>query len=242
LDNHKKTILVVDDEVSVIRILENHLSVIGYDVLTAFTGEEAIIMYKRETISLIILDIMIPKLNGYSICQEVKRESNIPIIILTSLGELSDRITGFELGVDDYMLKPFSLKELETRIKSILKRSSKSFIIRSEGINECLCIGKITIDFIKRHVYKRNEKVRLTGVEFSLLELLISRSGEPFSRSSILEEVWGHCSERSIDTRVVDVHISRLRSKLENDPSNPDLILTARGIGYLFQNVTSILM
>jgi OmpR family response regulator RpaB len=179
---------------------------------------------------------MMPKLDGYGVCQELRTESDVPIIMLTALGDVADRITGLELGADDYVVKPFSPKELEARIRSVLRRVDKTGAtgIPSSGV---IHVGNIKIDTNKRQVYKGDERIRLTGMEFSLLELLVSRSGEPFSRSEILQEVWGYTPERHVDTRVVDVHISRLRAKLEDDPSNPELILTARGTGYLFQRI-----
>lgn len=240
MENHKEKILVVDDEASIRRILETRLSIMGYDVITAADGEEALLTYKKEAPNLIILDIMMPKLDGYGVCQEIRKESDIPIIMLTALGDVADRITGLELGADDYVVKPFSPKELEARIKAILRRADK-FSLQNNVINSgVISMGGIRIDTNRRQVYKQNEKIRLTGMEFSLLELLMSKSGEAFSRASILQEVWGYTPERHVDTRVVDVHISRLRSKLEEDPSNPDLILTARGTGYLFQKITEI--
>lgn len=240
MENHKEKILVVDDEVSIRRILETRLSIVGYNVVTAADGEEALFVYRKELPNLIILDIMMPKLDGYGVCQEIRKESEIPIIMLTALSDITDKITGLELGADDYIVKPFSPKELEARVKSILRRVEKLPVNQLSNNFGVLSIGNIKIDSNRRQVYKHNEKIRLTGMEFSLLELLISKSGEPFSRASILQEVWGYTPERHVDTRVVDVHISRLRSKLEEDPSNPDLILTARGIGYLFQKITDL--
>ena len=237
MENHKEKILVVDDETSIRRILETRLSIIGYRVITASDGEEALVLAKKEIPNLIVLDVMIPKLDGYGVCQEVRKESEVPIIMLTALGDVADRIIGLELGADDYVMKPFSPKELEARIKSILRRVDRLGITPNLSTSGILSIGSIKIDINRRQVYKNNEKIRLTGMEFSLLELLLTKSGEAFSRSSILQEVWGYTPERHVDTRVVDVHISRLRSKLEEDPSNPDLILTARGIGYMFQKV-----
>ncbi len=236
----KEKILVVDDEINIRRILETRLSIMGYEVITAADGEEALFLYRKEMPNLIILDIMMPKLDGYGVCQEIRKESEIPIIMLTALNDVTDKITGLELGADDYIVKPFSPKELEARVKSILRRVDKLPNVSLNNNLGILSIGNIKIDSNRRQVYKHNEKIRLTGMEFSLLELLISKSGEPFSRSSILQEVWGYTPERHVDTRVVDVHISRLRSKLEEDPSNPDLILTARGIGYLFQKITEL--
>lgn len=185
---------------------------------------------------------MIPKFDGYGFCRYIRMNSDVPVIMITYLGDISDRITGFELGADDYIVKPFSFKEFEFRVRSILRRGVKVSVSSASptayGTTSCLFFEKVKIDLNKRQVYRKNERVRLTGMEFSLLELLMSRSGEAFSRASILEEVWGYTPERHVDTRVVDVHISRLRSKLENDPCNPDLILTARGVGYLFQKIT----
>ena len=240
MESHKEKILVVDDESSIRRILETRLSLIGYTVVTASDGEEALLMYKKEMPKLIILDIMMPKLDGYGVCQEIRKESEIPIIMLTALGDVADRITGLELGADDYIVKPFSPKELEARIKAILRRVEKLSQNTHVATSGIISMAGIKIDTNRRQVYKHNEKIRLTGMEFSLLELLISKSGEAFSRASILQEVWGYTPERHVDTRVVDVHISRLRSKLEEDPSNPDLILTARGTGYLFQKITEL--
>lgn len=236
MDNRKEKILVVDDEASIRRILETRLSMIGYDVVTAADGEEALEVFNRERPDLVVLDVMMPKLDGYGVCQELRKDSDVPIIMLTALGDVADRITGLELGADDYVVKPFSPKELEARIRSVLRRVDRGVGggIPSSGV---IHVSDIKIDTNKRQVYKRGDRIRLTGMEFSLLELLVSRSGEPFSRSEILQEVWGYTPERHVDTRVVDVHISRLRSKLEDDPSNPELILTARGTGYLFQRI-----
>nr|WDB00070.1 Ycf27 [Cyanidium sp. THAL103] len=233
----KEKILIADDESSIRTILEKRLSLLGYFVSTASDGEEALEIFKNIKPDVLILDIMMPKIDGYGVCQEIRKDSNVPIIMLTALGDISDRITGFELGADDYVIKPFSPRELEARIKSILKRNYKHINCLVSTSVSCIEIGFLKIDLNKKQVYKKNEKIRLTGMEFNLLELLISQSGKPFSRSAILHDVWGYTSKRHIDTRVVDVHISRLRSKLEDDPSNPDLIITARGIGYLFQKI-----
>ena len=236
MESNKEKILVVDDEASIRRILETRLSMIGYDVVTAGDGEEALETFRKADPDLVVLDVMMPKLYGYGVCQELRKESDVPTIMLTALGDVADRITGLELGADDYVDKPFSPKELEARIRSVLRRVDKNGTtgIPSSGV---IHVGNIKIDTNKRQVYKGDERIRLTGMEFSLLELLVSRSGEAFSRSEILQEVWGYTPERHVDTRVVDVHISRLRAKLEDDPSNPELILTARGTGYLFQRI-----
>jgi len=235
--SNKEKVLVVDDEASIRRILDTRLSMIGYIVITACDGEEALSLFRKEAPNLVILDVMMPKLDGYGVCQEIRKTSDVPIIMLTALGDVADRITGLELGADDYVIKPFSPKELEARIRSVLRRTEKVQLSSSSHKSGIVQFSFLKIDFNRRQVYKADERIKLTGMEFSLLELLISRSGQAFSRAEILQEVWGYTPERHVDTRVVDVHISRLRAKLEIDPSNPDLILTARGTGYLFQRI-----
>jgi len=234
----QERILVADDEASIRRILETRLKMVGYDVITAADGEEALEAFQKHNPDLIILDVMMPKMDGYGVTREVRRNSDVPIIILTALGDVSERITGLELGADDYVVKPFSPKELEARVRAVLRRTNEKEIAGLGKVTKnVITIGNIKIDTSRRQVYCKNEKVRLTGMEFSLLELLVNNSGQPFSRNEILQHVWSYPADHRIDTRVVDVHISRLRSKLENDPANPELILTARGIGYMFQRI-----
>ena len=246
----RQKILVVDDEASIRRILETRLKMVGYDVVTAEDGEEAVEVFNKANPDLVVLDVMMPKMDGYGVTREIRRTSDIPIIILTALGDVSERITGLELGADDYVIKPFSPKELEARVKAVLRRTiSKDVIIPTsssasgsaasgaKGGKNIITTGAIKIDTARRQVYKKNERIRLTGMEFSLLELLVNNSGKAFSRNEILQHVWSYPADHRIDTRVVDVHISRLRSKLETDPTKPELILTARGIGYMFQRI-----
>lgn len=236
MELYNEKILVVDDEQSIRQILETRLSIRGYIVILAADGEEALYLYRKEQPNLVILDIMLPKIDGYEVCTEIRKESQVPIIMLTALGDISDRVMGLELGADDYVMKPFSPKELEARIRSVLRRTDiKNTVVVNPPNKNILKIGMLSIDTNKRQVFKGSERVKLTGMEFNLLELLVTRAGERLSRSMILDHVWGYTPERYLDTRVVDVHISRLRSKLEEDPSNPDLIITARGTGYMFQ-------
>ena len=234
-------ILIVDDEASIRRILETRFKMLGYEIGTAADGEEAIELFNKFSPDLVILDIMMPKMDGYGVTKEIRKNHETPIIILTALGDVAERITGLELGADDYVVKPFSPKELEARVKAILRRTfaknGTSTAPTTREANNVIMIGSIKIDTSKRQVFKKTERVRLTGMEFSLLELLVSNSGRPYSRSEILQHVWSYPPDHRIDTRVVDVHISRLRAKLENDISNPELILTARGIGYMFQKI-----
>ncbi len=234
-------ILIVDDEASIRRILETRFKMLGYDTATAADGEEALDIFNKFAPDILVLDIMMPKMDGYGVTKEIRKQSDTPIIILTALGDVAERITGLELGADDYVVKPFSPKELEARVKSILRRTitknGASGPSVSKDTSNVVMVGNLKVDLNKRQVFKKNERVRLTGMEFSLLELLVSNSGKPYSRGEILQHVWSYPPDHRIDTRVVDVHISRLRSKLETDISNPELILTARGIGYMFQKI-----
>jgi two-component system, OmpR family, response regulator RpaB len=251
-------ILIVDDEVSIRRILETRFKMLGFETASAGDGEEALSMFEKFNPDIVVLDIMMPKIDGYGVTKHIRSTSDTPIILLTALGDVAERITGLELGADDYVVKPFSPKELEARVKTILRRvnASSSFSGANEGdpkntaLSETnnssssgsstmglVSIAGVKIDFVKRQVFRQNERIRLTGMEFCLLELLASNSGQPFSRGDILQHVWNYPSDQRIDTRVVDVHVSRLREKLELDKANPELILTARGIGYMFQKL-----
>ena len=249
-EESRQRILVADDEASIRRILETRLKMVGYDVVVAEDGEEAVEVFNKTNPDLVVLDVMMPKMDGYGVTREIRRTSDVPIIILTALGDVSERITGLELGADDYVIKPFSPKELEARVKAVLRRTvSKDVIIPAapgvpgaapvsgKNSKNVITTGMIKIDTARRQVYRKNERIRLTGMEFSLLELLVNNSGQAYSRNEILQHVWSYPADHRIDTRVVDVHISRLRSKLETDPNNPELILTARGIGYMFQRI-----
>lgn len=236
LEHHKQRILVVDDEASIRRILETRLSMTGYDVVTAANGRAALEIFHHQVLDLVILDVMMPELDGYGVCQALREETDIPIIMLTGLADVADRITGLQLGADDYMVKPFSPKELISRIRCILRRAER-LNISNISTSKVIQTGFLRIDTNKRQVYKDNQRIPLTYMEFSLLELLVSRPGEAISRPEIVEKVWGYIPERSADTRVVDVHVSRLRDKLQEDSSQPEFILTVRGIGYAFQDV-----
>ena len=180
---------------------------IGYKVVTACDGKEALKLFKDYDPDLVVLDVMMPKLDGYGVCQELRKDSDVPIVMLTALGDVADRITGLELGADDYVVKPFSPKELEARIRCVLRRIDKEQLpgMPNSGL---ILVTDIKIDTNRRQVFKSDERIRLTGMEFSLLELLVSRSGEPFSRGEILKEVWGYTPERHVDTRVCLLYTS----------------------------------
>lgn len=231
----KEKILVVDDEAAVRRILTTRLSMVGYQVVVASDGEEALEVFQREAPNLIVLDIMLPKLDGYGVCRELRKESNVPIIMLSALGTIADRITGLDLGADDYLSKPFSPKELEARINCILRRVEEpSPPNPQQGL---IAVGKIEIDTNRRQVFRDGKRVPLTYTEFSLLEMLFRQPGNVVPRAEILQELWGYPPRRTADLRVVDVYVARLRSKLEPDPRNPELIITVRGTGYTSQKV-----
>ncbi|VXD15755.1 putative transcriptional regulator ycf27 [Planktothrix paucivesiculata PCC 9631] len=232
-------ILVADDESAIRRILKTRLSMVGYNVVVAADGLEALEMFEKESPDLLVLDVMMPKLNGYGVCQELRTKSDIPIIMLTALGDVADRITGLELGADDYLTKPFSPKELEARIHAILRRFKDT--TSSHNLSpEVIQLEAVRIDTVKRRVYKGDKVVPLTYIEFNLLELLVKRSGSAVSRSEILKELWGYTPRRIADMRVVDVHVARLRAKIEEDQRNPEYILTVRGVGYSAQRLPGV--
>ncbi len=229
-------ILIADDEPSVRRILETRLAIQGHTVATAHNGVEALDVYHRVAPDLVILDVMMPELDGFAVLERIRAEADVPIILLTALGDVADRITGLQLGADDYIMKPFSPKELEARIRCVMRRADLSSANKlvPAGTSGRLQIGDLLIDFNRRQAFRDGDRIRLTGMEYHMLELLVNRAGDAVPRQDILEAVWGYRPDRSSDSRVVDVHISRLRSKLGDDPENPELILTARGTGYMF--------
>lgn len=233
MENHRSKVLVADDEAALRQILKTRLSLSGYDVVTAADGKQSLDIFSQEKPDLVVLDVMMPEPNGYEVCQELRKESDIPIIMLTALGDVADRITGLQLGADDYLVKPFSPKELEARIRSILRRVQQRNTPQS-GSFGVIQAGTLHLDPNKRRVYLGNTLIRLTGLEFDVLELLIERSGTPVSRPEILQTIWGYSSTCYSDLRIVDVHISRLRAKLQEDPKQPEFITTVRGTGYLF--------
>lgn len=233
----KEKILIIDNDSTILQVLQTRLSVKGYTVYTSANGENGLQTFRQHEIDLVILDVMLPKIDGYQVCDELKKESEVSIIILTALSNISDRVMGLEFGADDYITKPFSPKELEARIRSVLRRTKN--IANKKTIKKPLIleIDSLVIDLYRRKVLRHNKLISLTNIEFNLLELLISRAGEKLSRFFILDSIWGYVPERYIDTRVVDVHISRLRSKLEEDVRKPKLIITARGTGYMFPKI-----
>jgi two-component system, OmpR family, response regulator len=225
-------ILLVDDEQSVQKLLAYPLRKEGYEVVPALDGEEALERCRGQTFDLIVLDVMLPKLDGFDVCRQIRAQSSVPIIMLTAKAEEFDKVLGLELGADDYITKPFSMREFRSRVKAVLRRSD---LLREEQRDEePLEAGDLSIDFAKRTVEIRAEPVRLTYVEFEILSILARNPGRVFSRTMILDRLWGDSSYR--DPRTIDVHIRHLREKIERDPKDPEFLFTVRGVGYHFRD------
>jgi len=221
-------ILVVDDERLLVKGIKFNLENDGYSVDGAYDGATALALFKENRYDLIILDLMLPVVDGLSVCRKIRETSNVPVIMLTAKSEGSDKLIGFEYGADDYVTKPFDILELKARIRVILRRAG-SDAARSETITG----GNIKVDLLQRSVHIDDKIVELTAKEFDLLVMLIKNRGRVFSRESLLNSVWGY--EYPGDIRTVDVHIRRLREKLETDDANPQYILTKWGVGYYFK-------
>jgi two-component system, OmpR family, response regulator VicR len=225
-------ILVVDDERPIVEILKYNLEKEGYQVVTAFNGEEALHMLEAEKPDLIVLDIMLPVKDGFTVCREIRAKREIPIIMLTAKELETDKVLGLELGADDYVTKPFSAREVTARIKAILRRSQSRD--KTGGYEKGkLIVGTITVDRDEVQVYNQGSPVELTLREFNLLVYLMMKPGFVFSREQLLNQVWGY--DYIGDERTVDVTVRRLREKLEKDPAKPDYIHTKRGVGYYFR-------
>ncbi|MCT4618036.1 MAG: response regulator YycF [Marinisporobacter sp.] len=225
-----RKILVVDDERTISEILKFNLEKEGYDVSVASDGEEAVQKTYQVEPDLILLDVMLPKMDGFQVCKKVRENFNMPILMLTAKEEEVDKVLGLELGADDYVTKPFSMRELLARVKANIRR------IEASGTSEkgnMIISGDLNIDLNKYEVRKREEVIELTLREFELLKYLATQENQVFTREKLLEEVWGY--EYYGDIRTVDVTVRRLREKIEDHSSNPKYILTKRGVGYYFR-------
>lgn len=226
-----QTVLVVDDEQNIVNIIAFNLKKEGYEVLTAGDGEEAVEIVEKHQPDLILLDIMMPKMDGYEACRKIREKYNIPIIMLTARAEELDKVLGLEMGADDYVTKPFGTRELIARVKANLRRS----IVKNEPAVEkgnVLKFGKLEIDLDKFEARKDGKVLELTYREFELLKFLAQNLRQVFSRETLLEKVWGY--EYYGDVRTVDVTVRRLREKIEDNPGKPEYIITKRGVGYSF--------
>ena len=224
-----KRILLVDDEPLIIKGLRFTLEQEGYEILTAADGEEALEVFRNEPVDLILLDVMLPKLDGIQVCQRIRETSNVPILMLTAKGEDMDKILGLEYGADDYMTKPFNILEVKARIKTIFRRVSQPVTNEEKKI---IRVHDMEVNIVNRSVTLGGKEVRLTAKEFDLLQLFIQNRGKVFSREAMLETVWKY--DYMGDARTVDVHIRRLREKIERVPSQPEFIFTKWGVGYYF--------
>ncbi len=229
----EKKVLVVDDERPIVEILKINLQREGYVVFEAYDGEEAVSKAMTVEPDLILLDVMLPKLDGFSVCKKIREKSSVPILMLTAREEELDKVLGLELGADDYITKPFSVRELMARVKANMRRNQTVFEDKTEAPAEKLEINGFMLDFNRYELYKNGKLIDLTIREFDLIKFLASQPNKVFSRQSLLESVWDY--EYYGDVRTVDVTVRRLREKVEDDPSEPKVIMTKRGVGYYFQ-------
>jgi DNA-binding response OmpR family regulator len=224
-------ILLVDDEQAVQTLLTYPLRKEGYDVVGAMDGQEALDRFAEQRFDLVVLDIMLPKLDGVEVCRRMRTRSQVPIIMLTAKGDEIDKVVGLEMGADDYITKPFSVREFRSRVKAALRRGNMGG--RGAG-DEPVRAGELEIDPERRTTQVRGAAVELTYVEFEILSALASTPGRVFTREMLLEQVWGDSTYR--DPRTIDVHIRHLREKLENDAKHPEYLFTVRGVGYRFRD------
>ncbi len=226
-----RRVLVVDDEKLIVKGIRFSLQQDGMEVDCAYDGEEALEMAKTKEYDMILLDIMLPKMTGLEVCQQIRDFSDVPIIMLTAKGEDMDKILGLEYGADDYITKPFNILEVKARIKAIMRRASKEE--KKESLEKILVSGELKLDLEGRRVFIADREINLTAKEFDLLELLAKNPNKVYSRENLLNLVWGY--DYPGDVRTVDVHIRRLREKIETVPSDPKYVHTKWGIGYYFQ-------
>jgi two-component system alkaline phosphatase synthesis response regulator PhoP len=223
-------ILVVDDEDNIRNLIRSYLSAEGYTVDYAADGPQALATFRHHHPALIILDIMLPGMDGLEVLQQIRRESDVYVLLLTAKSEETDRVVGLTVGADDYLTKPFSPRELVARVKAILRRGRNV----ASADEEMLTFAHILIDSSRHQVWRNEEQIDLTALEFKLLKALATYAGMVLSRQQLLERVWGY--DFYGDERVVDVHIGHLRQKLEADPAEPQYIYTVRGVGYKFED------
>lgn len=224
-----KKILVVDDEKSIVDILKLNLQNEGYTVVEAYDGEEALSKAQAEEPDLILLDVMLPKLDGFSVCKKIRESSSVPILMITAREEEVDKVLGLELGADDYITKPFSVRELLARVKANMRRNE---IEPEKEDSDIIEVGCFTLDCNRYELYKNGKLIDLTVREFELIKFLSAQPNKIYSRKSLLEYVWDY--EYYGDVRTVDVTVRRVREKIEDDPSQPKHIMTKRGVGYYF--------
>ena len=222
-------LLVADDEALLVKGIRFNLQSEGYDVVTASNGLEAVQAARDPDVNLIILDVMMPQMDGLTACSKIREFSNVPIILLTAKADDMDKLIGFDHGADDYLTKPFNILELKARIKALLRRSG----MQDKPMSNSLSIGAITLDLDGRNAYVSDQLVELTAKEFDVVEFLMRNANRVYSREALLDTIWTY--EYRSDIRTVDVHIRRLREKLEENPAQPQYIMTKWGVGYYFR-------
>lgn len=227
-----RKVLVVDDEKLIVKGIRFSLEQDGMEVDCAYDGEEGLQKAKDNEYDIILLDLMLPKLDGLSVCQQIREFSNVPVVMLTAKGDDMDKIMGLEYGADDYITKPFNILEVKARIKAIMRRTSKP--TAAETRNKIVEVGDLVLDCEGRRVSIAGKEINLTAKEFDVLELLVFSPNKVYSRENLLDIVWGY--EYPGDVRTVDVHIRRLREKIEENPSEPKYVHTKWGVGYYFQH------
>jgi DNA-binding response OmpR family regulator len=228
-------ILLVDDEQSIQTLLSYPLRKDGYEVVQATDGRQALDRFAEQPFDLVVLDLMLPLVDGLEVCRRLRARSAVPIIMLTAKSEEIDKVVGLELGADDYITKPFSMREFRSRVKAALRRAEMRPSAEAEGAEPPLSIRNLTIDFAKRSVHVGKREASLTFVEFEILGALARNPGRVFTRDQLLSRIWGDAAYR--DPRTIDVHIRHLREKLERDPKTPEYIFTVRGVGYRFADL-----
>ncbi len=226
-----KKVLVVDDEKLIVKGIRFSLEQEGMEVSCAYDGEEAVQMARETEYDIILLDLMLPKLPGLEVCQQIREFSNVPIIMLTAKGEDMDKILGLEYGADDYITKPFNILEVKARIKAILRRSARAE--NEAGLQNVIESSGVRLERDSRRVYVEGKEINLTSKEFDVLEYLVLNAGKVYSRENLRDIIWG--TDYAGDVRTVDVHIRRLREKIEENPSDPRYVQTKWGVGYYFQ-------
>jgi DNA-binding response OmpR family regulator len=232
--DHSARILLVDDEQSIQTLLSYPLRKEGYDVVQATDGRQALERFEEQPFDLVVLDLMLPKVDGLEVCRRLRSKSTVPIIMLTAKSEEIDKVVGLELGADDYITKPFSMREFSSRVKAALRRVELSRPAETAPDEAPLVLSDLRIDFSKRTVRVRGDDAQLTYVEFEILSALARSPGRVFTRDMLLARIWGDSAYR--DPRTIDVHIRHLREKVEREPKDPEYLFTVRGVGYRFRD------
>ena len=234
----KTTILTADDDPQLLRLITRNLQLEGYEVLAASDGQQALEQIEQQSPDLVLLDVMMPRMDGFSVCHKVREFSSVPIIIVTARGQDQDKVRGLDLGADDYLTKPFSVEELLARVRAVLRRSQFSAKESTQGWQSTMTTGELTIDFAQHLVTLAGKEVALTPTEYRLLAYLAQNVGRIVTQDLLLEHVWG--LEYLGEGHMLQVNINRLRRKLEDDPARPRYVLTRMGVGYLLASLPAI--